>query len=383
MAIAKDKTLLRVLAFFLVVLAVFASAALLSVRNINKDVASSDWVNHTHAVILEAEGLRSDLYIGDGAAHTFVVTGDARDRRTSNEALSDVADHLDILTALTRNEPPQKDEVSKISGLANSRIEFLRGILASRQSGDSAALRATLAEDAGQPAMKEIQRAIGKLKDDELGLLTERDTASFVQAHVTRWTVWGGVILDFLLLMGAGWLIWDDLAARRRSAAALQEANEALEGKVKARTADLAGANEGLKAENLERRWTNQGLEHQLRYNRLIIDSISDLVLVLTKATNISRINPAVTKLTGREPHELIQHPLKSLVELLHTGHAPMLDPVAQAMNEGHDLKDQKAVITDRMGRLIPAVLALYPLRDRDKIVGAVVIIQPVEGRKP
>lgn len=379
----RDKTIWRVLAFFLLVLGVFAAAAFTSIRNINRDVAGSDWVNHTHAVIQELEGLRSDLYIGDGAAHTFVVTGDPRDRRASMESISDVADHLEILTALTRNEPDQKDQVSRIADVVNKRLEFLRGILAQRQSGDSPALRAALLEDAGQPAVKQIERLIGKLKNEELGLLTERDTASFLQAQTTRLTVWGGVILDLILLVGAGWLIWDDLAARRRAARALEDANDLLEDKVRDRTAELASANQGLKAENLERRWTNQGLEHQLRYNNLIINSISDLVLVLTKATNISRVNPAVTKLTGREPHELIQLPLSTLVRLIHFGATPLLDPIAQAMNEGHDLKDQAAVVIDKLDREIPAMLALFPLRDRDKIVGAVVVIQTVGGKGP
>ncbi|HZZ17757.1 MAG TPA: CHASE3 domain-containing protein [Opitutaceae bacterium] len=379
----RDKTLWRVLAFFLVVLAVFAAAAFISIRNINRSVAGSDWVNHTHAVIQETEGLRSDLYIGDGAAHTYVVTGDPRDRRASTEALSDISDHLDILTALTRNESGQKEEVAKIGVLVNNRLEFLRGILAAHQSGDTAALKAALLEDAGQPGVKQIERAVGKLKDEELGLLTDRDTASFLQAQTTRWTVMAGVVLDVLLLAGAGWLIWDDLGARKRAAKALQQANDVLEDRVRDRTAELASSNQSLKSENLERRWTNQGLEHQLRYNNLIISSINDLVLVLTKATNISRVNPAVTKLTGREPHELIQLPLASMVRLVHEGDGPMIDPVVQAMNEGRDIKEQPAIVTDKLGREIPVQLALFPLRDKDKIVGAVVIIQASEGRKP
>ena len=222
-----DKTTRRVLILFLLIIAVFVAVAVLSVRNINRSVAASDWVNHTHAVILETEGLRSALYVGDGASHAYVVTGDARDRRSCVEALSDVDEHLQILAALTRTEPSQKEQVARIAVLVNRRSDFIRGVVAARQAVGPEAVRSMLAEDAGQPALKGIQGAVDKLKDDELGLLTERDTASFLQAQTVRWTVWTGVTLDFLLLAGTGWLVSDDIAARRRAAEVLTQANDA------------------------------------------------------------------------------------------------------------------------------------------------------------
>jgi PAS domain S-box-containing protein len=379
-----EKTIRRILVFFILVIGVFIAVAVDSVRNINRSVASSDWVNHTHTVILETEGLRSSLYLANGAAHSFVVTGDIADRRAGTEALSDVSEHLEIMAALTRNEPAQKEEVAHINSLANPRADFIRAIMRARQSGNLDTVRTMLSDDAGQPAMKEIGSAIERLKGDELGLLTDRDTASFLQAQMTRWTVWTGVVLDFILLVGAGLLVRDDIAARRIAAGALEVANRQLEARVRERTADLAAANETLTSENLERRWANQGLEHQLSYNNLIINSINDLVLVLTKATNISRINPAVTHVTGLEAHELINRPFSSLARLSYPGQAPMLDPISQSMNDGRDLRDQIATVMDKLGRSIPVRVALFPLRDRDKVVGGVVILQvlgPVEKK--
>jgi PAS domain S-box-containing protein len=107
---------------------------------------------------------------------------------------------------------------------------------------------------------------------------------------------------------------------------------------------------------------------------------------VLTKATNISRVNPAVVRITGFEPHELINRPFASLAELTYDRTAPMLDPIAQAMKDGRDLRDQEAVVQDRLGRRIPVHVALFPLRDRDKVVGGVVILQVIrsgDGREP
>jgi hypothetical protein len=63
-------------------------------------------------------------------------------------------------------------------------------------------------------------------------------------------------------------------------------------------------------------------------------------------------------------------------------GGASLVDPLMQAIKDGRDLRDYPALAEDRRGRQIPARLTLFPLRDRDKVVGAVVTLQvstPVE----
>ena len=64
------------------------------------------------------------------------------------------------------------------------------------------------------------------------------------------------------------------------------------------------------------RDWANQALEHQRRYDELIVNSIADLVFVFTKALNISRVNPAVVHFTGRQPKDLVNSPLSRTVRL-------------------------------------------------------------------
>ena len=61
------------LVFFLLIAAVVVALAIVAVRNINRSVASSDWVNHTHSVILQVEALRSEMYVAEGALHTYVL----------------------------------------------------------------------------------------------------------------------------------------------------------------------------------------------------------------------------------------------------------------------------------------------------------------------
>jgi PAS domain S-box-containing protein len=289
-----------------------------------------------------------------------------------------VDEHLETAKALTRREPEQHDQVVRLEGLTVQREKFLQDVMAARRGGAADTVRTLLAADAATDPLHQIQAVADKLTNEEMALLAERDRASFQQAQTTRWTVWSGVILDVLLLGGVAWVIGDDLAARRRAAAVLAEANAQLDAKVRARTAELASANEGLVSENFERRWANQALEHQLRYDRLIINSINDLVFVLTKALNISRINPAVCQQTGWQPQDLANQPFGSIVRLSGdgAGDATLGDPLTLALAAEHELREKPGLLKDKAGRDIPVRVALYPLRDGDKVVGGVVILQ-------
>jgi PAS domain S-box-containing protein len=244
-------------------------------------------------------------------------------------------------------------------------------------------VQALLAADAAVDAIGEIGRAVDTLKETQMALLAARDRASYRQVQTTRWIVSTGVALNLVLFGGVAWLIRDDLAARTRLAATLQEANAQLETKVRERTSELAAINERLVAENLERRWSTQAIEHQLRYNQAIVDAVGDLVFVMTKALNITRLNPAVVHATGWEPQELLGQPIEKIFRWSSGARdsAEANAPMTQALREGRDLKNEWAELSERRGGNIAARATLFPLRDRDKVVGGILILQI--GAKP
>jgi sigma-B regulation protein RsbU (phosphoserine phosphatase) len=144
-------------------------------------------------------------------------------------------------------------------------------------------------------------------------------------------------------------------------------------------TRSFRSMRDALKAQHLERRWAGQALEHQLHYNQLIINSISELVFVLTKALNISRVNPAVLFATGLTDVELIKSPLGRHLRLVAgpgQKTAPSPETLTMALKDGRIMEDLPALLAGKGGTEMAVRLTLIPLRDGNRVVGGVVTLR-------
>jgi len=215
------------------------------------------------------------------------------------------------------------------------------------------------------------------INEHEESLLRQRDHEAWVKARNTTRVIQAGLIANFALLFLAGLLVRDDLQSRRIAATAMARANARLEAKVQERTAELVKSNQALKKENLERRWSYQALDHQFRYNQLIVNAISEMVFVVSKALNISRVNPSVTHVTQWEAQELISQSIERVLQPSADGPA---NPIISALNEGRELQERPAVVLTKSGATIPVRFNLVPLRDENKVVGGVVTVRPWLG---
>jgi PAS domain S-box-containing protein len=218
---------------------------------------------------------------------------------------------------------------------------------------------------------------VATINEHEESLLKERDHLAWKQARDTTHVIYAGVIVNFALLLFASVLIRDDLKSRRIAATAMAEANAMLEAKVQERTAELVKSNAALKKENLERRWSYQALDHQFRYNQLIVNAISEMVFVVSKALNISRVNPSVTHVTQWEAEDLVSQSIERVLQVPADGPA---NPIIAALNEGRELQERPALVTTKSGASIQVRFNLVPLRDDNKVVGGVVTVRPWLG---
>ncbi len=140
-------------------------------------------------------------------------------------------------------------------------------------------------------------------------------------------------------------------------------------------TRSFRAMRDALKAQHVERQWAKQAIEHQLKYNNLIIDSIGELIFVLTKVLSVSRINPAVTRVTGYRLSDLMRTPLDRLVRL-EPAAAGATEPksrlLLETLNAGKSLHDLPVTLTTKQGAELHGRLTFVPLQDGKQIVGAV-----------
>src|SRR5262245_55240262 len=131
----KDGIVQRVVIVFFAILAVLGIVSYVAVGNVNRSVATSDRVNHTHAVNIEADAILSSLHEGDSALRTYLITQDARDQTAYREAYTEMNEHLSVAKSLTKFEPPLKKMFEDLEPVLAKRIDLARDLARSRQQG--------------------------------------------------------------------------------------------------------------------------------------------------------------------------------------------------------------------------------------------------------
>ncbi len=373
----KDKTLRAIYLLFVTMAALIVGVAVFAIRAINRDAASSDWVNQTHATIYELDGMMSELQAGEGMMRTFALTGDVRDFTECRASYFAVLEHQALALALTRDNQTMQSSLAVLEATVKARIALASSIKELLEAGRVQEVKSELRRDAGTTAVAGFHQTINRLRNRQFELLGERDREAYQSAQTTRLVVGLGVATNLLLFGTAAWLIRDTLATRRKLTQTLEEANTVLEQKVQERTGELLATNRRLTRENRERQWTTLSQARQLRYNHAIVNTVSDLVFVLSKELNVTRLNPVVAHATGFAEEQILGRPITQFLRLpAEEGGAPATNRLQRAVKEGRELTGYPAELLDRDGRSRPGVLSVVPLRDDDLVVGAVVVLR-------
>src|SRR6478735_1988245 len=135
-----DRTFRRVLIFFTLILVVLVGVVVATLQNLNRSVATSDWVNHTHALITELDSLQPSLAGAEGELARYLLTSDQRDHATYQEKFADLGESVDVINALIAGNAEEKEQFAPIAALLARRADLATQTIRLAKSGDTTAL---------------------------------------------------------------------------------------------------------------------------------------------------------------------------------------------------------------------------------------------------
>lgn len=175
------------------------------------------------------------------------------------------------------------------------------------------------------------------------------------------------------------------LVEKQQAEAALQQTLEALETRVRERTAALQQANAQLHAEIAERERAEAALAQLNRRHRLILDSAGEGIYGIDLVGRTTFVNPAAAHMLGWEVEELIGQPIQDIVcHTMRDGTPCTADacPILAACRDGVVRHVPEDVFWRQDGTSFPVEYVSTPIHEHDALVGAVVIFKDITERQ-
>ncbi|WP_404784910.1 ATP-binding protein [Altericista sp. CCNU0014] len=183
-----------------------------------------------------------------------------------------------------------------------------------------------------------------------------------------------------------------DIQKRRQAEQEIVALNTELESRVLERTAQLQQANEDLVKEIKEREriWVahqqaEASLERLSRHNQLILNSAGEGIYGLNLQGKITFANPAAARILGYEVNQLIGQWMHTLLHHSQPdGNLYLLpeNPIYATLREGKLQQITGDLFRCRDGSMIPVEYVSSPIRERNKIAGAVVLFKDITERQ-
>jgi len=152
----------------------------------------------------------------------------------------------------------------------------------------------------GGQLQERVRRMTAEMEASEQSLLVKREALAERSSTVAKVEILGGSALAFIIVAAALWMIGGAFAATRIAEAALRNSLDLLDTRVRARTAELADANELLRTS-----------EQQMSG---IINSAMDAVITVNERQRIELFNPAAAKMFGCAAAEAVGQPLERFI---------------------------------------------------------------------
>ncbi len=276
-------------------LVVIGAISVLSVARLRE---ATGWATHTEKVIASLRLLLSTLTDVETAERGFVITGEEIYLGPSDAARRLIDGELAGLRQLTADNRIQQAELDRLEPLITARLALAEQIIIRRRHEGQVPAQTLLAAGEGKELHDRIRALLAKMEATEQGLLRDRENRAQHDNVITRTVIIAGGTLAFVFVAVALFIMNQEFTRRRRVEAALREAQENLEARVRERTAELERTNEALQASE----------DLFAKAFRLSPDCIA---IVRLADRTVLKANEAVCRLWGSTLKEVIGKPTR------------------------------------------------------------------------
>ncbi len=342
----RDKHALIYVGFVLAIV-MLAVMAVVSYRSIGHFVERVDNVEKTQRIFLvnqEVLALLKDAVI---AQRGFVITGEARYLAPSDAALANVQERLSQLRKLLGSgDGPSVQRLDAIERLGKGIIDVITESIVLKRRGVAAESPELVALiDAVKRDLDQVRALVRDIRTDAndtlLGQLHESQSNA---QTVTRVLVLTELVSLAILILAFG-LLMREVKLRSRAEQALRQANDELELRITARTAELADSNAHLEQEIAE---------HRRARSEIAALNLSLETRVAQRTEELEDAYEQMESFGYSVSHDL-RAPLRAIMgfaRMLESDHADKLDP--QALEMLRTISGS----TRKMGQLIDDLLA-------------------------
>jgi PAS domain S-box-containing protein len=192
-------------------------------RTIAESSESARWVQHTHEVLNDIQGLTAGMAEISSSIRRFVITGEDSDLEPYRAATLDVERLQPILRGATLDNPEQQRRLPVLERLATGRMERAELIIGLRRNQGLEAAMQPVREGPTVRVTAEYRAIVLELRSEEERLLALRSAAATADLRQTKIILIAGTLLGLLITGAAGWTVLRDSVRRGLAERALLE----------------------------------------------------------------------------------------------------------------------------------------------------------------
>lgn len=211
-----SRTVLNVV--FIVAISLLLIINIISYNQVKNLISTSNWVSHTHKVILTIDTCLYDIVDIESRQRFYIIRGsDPQLIADMDHMKSALQLNLEKLEQLTRNNPEQNKRTHRFIDLVEQRLKLLNQIIQLKISGKLDSQEGHDLLNQSQDLSHQVKSLGQEIKSVELVLLSERNTSVVHWADASSFILISGGISGILFLTIAFILANIELSTRKKT----------------------------------------------------------------------------------------------------------------------------------------------------------------------